>query len=93
VEADDLLVHRRQQLLQQDVHLRQEDDEENRAERLEDQVAERQPPHLRAALAVASMARMPLPMLAPITRPSATVTGMTAEVARVAISSTTARLE
>ena len=32
VEADDLLVHRGQQLLQQDVHLRQEDDEEDRAE-------------------------------------------------------------
>ena len=46
-----------------------------------------------AALAVASMARMPLPMLAPITRPSATVTGITPEVASVATSSTTARLE
>ena len=45
------------------------------------------------ALAVASMASTPLPMLAPITRPSATVTGITPEVARVAISSTIARLE
>ena len=75
VEGDDLLVRRRDELLQQHVHLRQDGDEEQRAGRLEDQVAERQ----RAAPAARRwrwrcIASTPLPMLAPSTRPSATGT-------------------
>ena len=46
-----------------------------------------------ADLAVVSTASRPLPRLAPSTRPSATSSGTTPELASVAISSTTARLE
>ena len=45
------------------------------------------------ALAVASIASTPLPMLAPRTRPSATVCGIIADAASVAIRRTIARLE
>ena len=46
-----------------------------------------------AALAVASTASRPLPTLAPITSPSATVSGRMSAAASVAVSSTMARLE
>ena len=47
VEHHDLLVHGGHDLLQKDVGLRQHGDEEQRAQHLEDEVAERQPAHLR----------------------------------------------
>ncbi len=46
-----------------------------------------------ADLAVVSTASRPLPRLAPSTRPSATSSGTTFDVAMAATSSTTARLE
>ena len=68
-------------------------------------IASAQPPSLNSRLPIGrrgarsagrqlvSIARMPLPMFAPSTRPSATVTGRMPEAASVAVSSTIARLE